>query len=60
MRYTLLYPGDLLVELVPARVVITYEIAGVVAEDPEMAQRDLRAGRQRPVPHQAFFAGCAR
>jgi hypothetical protein len=46
MRYTLLYPGDLLVEQVPARVVITYEIPVLEGHgDAQFRNRVNRAGR---------------
>jgi hypothetical protein len=57
MSYALLHSGGPLVELVPARVLIAHEIAAVVTQDSEITQRDRRAGRQCPVPHQAFLRG---
>jgi hypothetical protein len=57
VRYALRNPGGLGVELVPARVLIAHEIAAVVTQDSEITQRDRRAGRQCPVPHQAFLRG---
>src|SRR4030088_2776262 len=57
MGRTLLYPGDLAVELVPARVIVTHEVAGEIAQDSERGEGFFRAGRQGPVPHQPLLRG---
>jgi hypothetical protein len=60
MGCALLNPGGVFVELVPAHVVITHDIAGIVTQDSEVAQRDLRGGQVTPGTTPGCPPGCAR